>query len=213
MQKTWRLDYSAAMELTSELMLVEFAHRITVCLFEVYTRSHWQHVWKRYWFHCSSKIRALLNFSVILVTPRISRHYRWFHSGQEADEPARSALRKNNHRSNGAGLDRAGGAWHRSRSSQSVDQIVHKEFRIGIIFTVHFHIFIFPIQSNRLWSSRAVDRHRRSFEISHEPVMHPAILKPIVVTMYVFEPKCYQYVVYISLNNKVEVWIFSPPFP
>lgn len=29
------MDYNAAMELTSELMLVEFTHRITVCLFEV----------------------------------------------------------------------------------------------------------------------------------------------------------------------------------
>lgn len=34
-QKTWRFDYNAAVELTSELMLVEFAHRVTVCLFEV----------------------------------------------------------------------------------------------------------------------------------------------------------------------------------
>ncbi|XP_065220265.1 protein FAM8A1-like [Planococcus citri] len=33
-QRTWRLDYSAAVELTSELMIVEFAHRITVCIFE-----------------------------------------------------------------------------------------------------------------------------------------------------------------------------------
>lgn len=29
------MDYNAAVELTSELMLVEFTHRITVCLFEV----------------------------------------------------------------------------------------------------------------------------------------------------------------------------------
>lgn len=38
MKKTWRFEYTAMVELTTELMVVEFAHRLIVCLFEVNIR-------------------------------------------------------------------------------------------------------------------------------------------------------------------------------
>lgn len=63
-----KLDYEAAMELTSELMAIEVAHRITVCLYEVRTKSV-----KSYDFSPSTKLGCRKSLIMMLPLPKIKK--------------------------------------------------------------------------------------------------------------------------------------------